>query len=88
LLQKFEDGGAVFFDADGDKDNDLYITSGGAEFGMAGSQLYRDRLYKNDGKGNFTRSVAALPKEGFNNSFVIAFDMIVMEIMICLLAGL
>jgi hypothetical protein len=71
--KKFEDGGAVFFDADGDKDNDLYVASGGAEFD-AGSPLYQDRLYKNDGKGNFTKAITAVPKEGFNNSLVIAFD--------------
>src|SRR5688572_10638391 len=71
--KKFEDGGAVFFDSDGDGDNDLYVASGGAEFG-AGSPLFQDRLYKNDGKGNFTRSVASILKEGFNNSLVIPFD--------------
>src|SRR5688572_16985220 len=71
--KKFEDGGAVFFDSDGDGDNDLYVASGGAEFD-AGSPLFQDRLYKNDGKGNFTRSVASILKEGFNNSLVIPFD--------------
>lgn len=68
-----EDGAAVFFDADGDKDNDLYVVSGGAEF-PAGNALYQDRLYLNDGKGNFTRSLTALPKENANGSFVLAFD--------------
>ncbi len=69
----FEDGGAVFFDADGDKDNDLYIVSGGAQF-PAGNALYQDRLYINDGKGNFIRSLTALPKETNNGSHVIAAD--------------
>lgn len=68
-----EDGGTVFFDADGDKDMDLYVASGGAEF-PAGSPQYQDRLYINDGKGNFTKAANALPKEFNNNTYVLALD--------------
>ncbi|MDQ6844741.1 MAG: VCBS repeat-containing protein, partial [Bacteroidota bacterium] len=57
-----EDAGAVFFDADGDKDLDLLITEGSTEFGNS-STMNVPRLYKNDGKGNFTLDPTAFPAD-------------------------
>lgn len=48
-----EDMGVLLFDADNDRDLDLYVTSGGSSF-VSGSEKYRDRMYKNDDHGNFT----------------------------------
>jgi enediyne biosynthesis protein E4 len=53
--QDAEDVSAHFFDANGDGKPDLIVGSGSIEYADY-SSYYSDRLYLNDGKGNFVKS--------------------------------
>lgn len=64
---------ALFFDADGDGDMDLYLVSGGADYYL-NAKNYQDQLYENDGKGNYTLALNALPAETISGSCVRAAD--------------
>jgi enediyne biosynthesis protein E4 len=70
---EFEDVDAVFFDANGDGKPDLYVVSGGNER-EAGSPYYQDRIYINQGKGQFRRDKSALPELYFSGGCVAIDD--------------
>ncbi len=68
------DADAVFFDADRDGDQDLYIASGGYHDYKSGDILLQDRLYLNDGTGKFRKATDALPLMLTSKSCVRAAD--------------
>ena len=68
------DGGeCLLFDADNDKDLDLYLASGGNEFEV-NSTFYQDQIFLNDGNGNFKYSPERLPKMNTPSSCVVSSD--------------
>lgn len=69
----YEDMGALLFDAEGDGDQDLYVVSGGSGLPPA-SVFYSDRLYLNNGKGEFKLDKNALPDARVCGSQVTASD--------------
>lgn len=69
----YEDTDALFFDADGDRDLDLFVVSGGNEAPL-NSRYYQDRLYLNDGKGNLTMAAANMPTESHSGGCAVAAD--------------
>lgn len=72
--KRFTDADAVFFDADGDGDSDLYVVSGGYNEYSAKDPALQDRLYINDGEGNFTLQPKALPQMLVSKSCVASAD--------------
>ncbi len=69
LNKNREDEGVLLFDANGDGHPDLYIASGGFE-GTHNTSTFQDKLYINDGKGNFTEDSTALP-QNFTSKFCV-----------------
>ncbi len=69
---KHEDMGCLFFDADGDGDDDLYLVSGSNEAPI-GDEFYRDRFFENN-DGRFIRNDTAIPEMLKSGSTVRAAD--------------
>jgi len=70
-----EDMDTLFFDADSDGDLDLFVASGSIECDPNDADMLADRLYINDGHGNFSHaSKAALPDAAESSSTVVAAD--------------
>jgi enediyne biosynthesis protein E4 len=72
-LLGYEDISAVFFDADNDGDNDLFLGAGGNNKPSFSKDM-QNRLYINDGKGKFALSSKALPRNMGNTSVLLPFD--------------
>ncbi len=70
--QDYEDTAALFLDVENDDDLDLYVVSGGNENNQNSKGL-QDRLYLNNGKGQFSRYLD-IPKIRTSGSVVKAFD--------------
>ena len=69
----FEDIDAIFFDANTDGLEDLYVVSGGNSISPASVQL-QDRLYLNTGSGTFIKADNMLPRMYSSGSTVKAAD--------------
>lgn len=69
----YEDVDAAAIDYDNDGDLDLYVMSGGNDSPEGDIQL-ADRLYINNGLGQFTRSAAVLPKSNGGSISVADFN--------------
>ncbi|RYF99155.1 MAG: RNA-binding protein, partial [Chitinophagaceae bacterium] len=69
-----QDADAVFFDANGDGYVDLYVSSGGYHNFTPGDKNLQDRLYLNNGSGQFTKATDALPEMNSSKGCVAVSD--------------
>lgn len=71
--QQYEDMGSLWFDADNDGDQDLYVVSGGSTDDVNEVAIFQDRLYLNEGN-TFVDARDRLPKITASGSKVIGAD--------------
>jgi enediyne biosynthesis protein E4 len=72
---KYITADAVFIDVENDGDADLYVASGGYHNLQPNDELLQDRLYINDGFGNFSKATGALPSMLTSKGCVTANDL-------------
>ncbi|PRX56488.1 VCBS repeat-containing protein [Flagellimonas meridianipacifica] len=70
--RRYEDTASAFVDIDGDGDMDLVVASGG---NIPDNRVSpKNRIYVNDGKGNFTKSNNTIPSLSNNVSVIASYD--------------
>ncbi|WP_339647737.1 VCBS repeat-containing protein [uncultured Salegentibacter sp.] len=69
----FEDTYAVFADVNGDNKPDLIVGSGGNEANVD-KEIFRDRIYINQGNESFSASEYQLPNSAQNTSVIAPYD--------------
>ncbi|SKB80065.1 Repeat domain-containing protein [Salegentibacter salinarum] len=69
----FEDTYAVFSDVNGDNKPDLIVGSGGNEANVD-KEVFRNRIYLNQGNADFKLSNSNLPNTGHNTAVIAPFD--------------
>ncbi len=72
-FKDFEDEAVLFFDCDKDGDVDLFVGPGGNNSPPYSREM-QNRLFKNDGKGNFTLDAGAFKSNGMNTGVAAAND--------------
>jgi ASPIC and UnbV/FG-GAP-like repeat len=73
VVKNYKDEGILVFDANGDGYPDVYIASGGYRY-KDSSNNYQDRLYINNGKGEYSLAENALPVNYISKLCVRAMD--------------
>lgn len=68
-----DDTDAIFFDANGNGMPDLYVVSGG-NFDQRNGETYQDRLYINQGFGNFRYNQKTLPRMNVSGGSITLLD--------------